>query len=109
MGVVTEKCWMKEFRDPHKATNENFSGPRSWNNTTEEEHNNLLGNFATNDLAEQRFGMLTYQVDQFNGILFWNAAATAQARMNGDFDRKELGGEHVDGAFHKLNDKCNIY
>ena len=100
---------MKEFRDPHKATNENFSGPRSWNNTTEEEHNNLLGNFATNDLAEQRFGMLTYQVDQFNGILFWNAAATAQARMNGDFDRKELGGEHVDGAFHKLNDKCNIY
>ena len=42
-------------------------------------------------MAEQPFGMLTYQVDRFNGILFGNAAATAQARMNNDFDRKELG------------------
>ena len=56
-------------------------------------------------MAEQPFGMLTYQVDRFNGILFGNAAATAQARMNNDFDRKELGGKHVDGAFHKLPDK----
>ena len=105
MGVVTAKCWMKEFRDPHKATSENFSGPRSWANTTEEEHNNLLGTFATNDIIGQAFGMLIYQVDQSNGILFGNAAATAQAKMNDDFDRKKLGGEHVDGAFHKLNDK----
>ena len=105
MGEVAAKCWMNEFRDPKKATSFNFSGPRSWANTTEEEHNNLLGTFATNDMAEQPFGMLTYQVDRFNGILFGNAAATAQARMNNDFDRKELGGEHVDGAFHKLLDK----
>ena len=60
---------------------------------------------ATNDLTEQPFGMLTYQVDQFNRILFGNAAATAQARMNGDFNRNELGKGHVDGAFHRLNDK----
>ena len=67
---------MKEFRHPHKATIENFSGDRSWDNTTEEEHNNLLGTFATNDLAEQPFGMLTYQVDRFNRILSGNVAAT---------------------------------
>ena len=54
----------------------------------EEEHNNLLGTFATYDLAEQPSGILTYQVDQFNGVLFGDVAATAQARMNGDFDRK---------------------
>ena len=60
---------------------------------------------ATNDLSEQPFGMLTYQVDRFNRVLFGNAAATAQARMNGDFDREELGEGHVDGAFHKLTDK----
>ena len=65
----------------------------------------MLGTFATNDMAEQPFGMLTYQVDRFNRILFGNAVATSQARMNNDFDRKELGGEHVDGAFHKLTDK----
>ena len=54
---------MKEFRDPHKVTCENSIGPKSWGNTTEEEYNNLLGSFATNDLAKQPFGMLTYQLD----------------------------------------------
>ena len=88
-----------------KATSDNFQGDRSWENTSEEDHYNLLGIMAANDLAEQPFGMLTYQVDRFNRILFGNAAATAQARMNGDFDREELGEGHVDGAFHKLNDK----
>ena len=29
MGVVVAKCLMKEFRDPHKATSEKISGPRS--------------------------------------------------------------------------------
>ena len=105
MGQQAAKCWMKEFRDKKKATSDNFDGDRSWANTSEEDHHNLLGTMATNDLSEQPFGMLTYQVDRFNRVLFGNAAATAQARMNGDFDRAELGEGHVDGAFHKLTDK----
>ena len=52
MGVVVAKCWMNELRDSKKETSFNFSGSRSWTNTTEEEHNNLLGTFATNDTAE---------------------------------------------------------
>ena len=105
MGQQAAKCWMKEFRDPKKATSDNFDGDRSWANTSEEDHHNLLGTMATNDLSEQPFGMLTYQVDRFNRVLFGNAAATAQARMNGDFDRAELGEGHVDGAFRKMTDK----
>ena len=70
MGEVAAKCWRNEFRDPKKATCDNFSGTRSWADTTEEEHNNLLVTFATNDMAEQPFGILTYQVDRCNGILF---------------------------------------
>ena len=92
-------------RHKKKETSDNFLGDRSWENTSEDDHHNLLGTMATSDLAEQPFGMLTYQVDWFNRTLFGNAAATAQARMNGDFDVKELEGGHVDGPFHKLNDK----
>ena len=97
---------MKEFRDEKKATSHNFSatnGESSWENTTDDEHENLKGAMTTNDLAEQSFGLLTHQVERFNRIGFGNAAATAQAKMNNDFDRKELEKEHADGAFHQLD------
>ena len=38
-------------------------------------------------------------------IRFENVAGTAQAKMDKDFDRKELGKEHAGDAFHKLSDK----
>jgi hypothetical protein len=64
-----------------------------------------MGAMATNDLAEHGFAIFTQQVQTFNRIGIGNAAGTAQAKMNKDFDRKELGKKHVDGPFHQLNDK----
>ena len=63
MGKITAECWRKEFRDGRKATYDNFSttnGERSWTNTTEEEHQNLIGAMTTNDLAEHSSGILTH-------------------------------------------------
>ena len=89
-----------------KATSDYVSkanGKYSWKNTPEEVHQKILGTFATNDIAEQPFGRFSWQLDSYNRITFGNAAASAQARMNGDFDRKELGYD-VDGAFIRSTD-----
>ena len=66
---------------------------RSWVNTTQEEHEHTKakGAMATNDLAEHGFALCTQQVQMFNKIGIGNAAGAAQAKMNKDFDRKELG------------------
>ena len=106
MGVIACKTVMKEFRNTKKATYESFGdGDRSWANTTQEEHEHAKGAMATNDLAEHGFAIFTQQVQMFNRIAIGNAAGTAQAKMNKDFDRKELGKKHTDGPFHQLSDK----
>ncbi len=105
MAVVAADSWMTEFTDPLKATSDYLTkaeGKYSKANFSEEEQTELLGTFATNDIAEQPFGRLTWYIDNFNRIGIGNAAAQAQARMNGDFDRVELGFEK-DGAFHRCN------
>ena len=107
MAMLAAKCILKELRDPKKETSDYLSsvdGNFSWANTTEETHKNLIGTFATNDLAESPFASLTYQLDSFNMILGNNAAAVAQARMNGAFNGRELG-HKIDGAFHQLSDE----
>ena len=71
---------------------------------TEEMHKNLIGTFATNDLAESPFASLTCQLDSFNMILGNNAAAVAQARMNCDCNQREFGHKN-DGEFHTLSDE----
>ena len=107
MAMLAANCILKELRDPKKATSDYLSSVDrnfSWANTTEETHKNLIGTFATNDLAESPFASLTYQLDSFNMILGNNAAAVAQARMNGDFNRREFGYKN-DGEFHTLSDE----
>ena len=64
-----------------------------------------MGAMATNDLVEHSFGLLSHQIENFNRIGFGNTVGTAQAKMNKDFDRKELGKGHADGDFHKLSDE----
>ena len=69
--------------------------------TPDEVHKELVGTFATNDIAETPFASLTQNL-KIGRLLPGNAAAVAQARMNGDFDRKVLG-QTSDGYFHKLD------
>ena len=74
---------MKGFKDDRKATFHNFSatnGESNWENTKEEEHHNLMGAMATNNLVEQSFGLLTYQIEKFNRIGFGNVARIAQPK-----------------------------
>lgn len=107
MVVIAAKCIFQELRDPKKATSDYLSSVDrdfSWDNTSEEMRKNLIGTFSTNYLAESPFGSLTHQLDNFNMILSSNASAVSQARMNGDFNRKELGHKN-DGAFHQLSDQ----
>ena len=111
MAMLAAKCILKELRDPKKATSDYLSsvdGNFSWANTTEETHKNLIGTFATNNLADSPFASFTYQLDSCNIILGNNAAAVAQARMNGDFNRRVLGHKN-DGTFHQLSDKLKHY
>ena len=49
-----------------------------------------MGTMATNDLAEQSFGLLTHQIEKFNKIGFRNTEGTPHGKKNNDFDRKEL-------------------
>ena len=99
--------WLRELRDPKKATSDYLSsieGKYSWKNTTEEQHKKLLGTSATNDAAESPFAVVTENLQRFGRLTQVNAAATAHAKINGDFDRKILGADS-DGAFHRLPQK----
>ena len=83
MAVEMANCFLKELRDPKKATSDYLTsseGKFSWGFTTEEEHNALIGKSATNDSAESPFAMLTQQMQQFGRILGIHAAAVGQAK-----------------------------
>ena len=102
MAVKMANCFLKELRDPKKATSDYLTsseGKFSWGFTTEEEHNALIGKSATNDSAESPFAMLTQQMQQFGRILGIHAAAVGQAKMNGDFKRDLQGKVGRNGAF----------
>ena len=65
MAKVGVKCWMNEFCDKKKATSDYLSkaeGKFSWYKTTKEEQDGMLHCFATNDIAEQSHGGMTYQL-----------------------------------------------
>ena len=105
MAVEMANCFLKELRDPKKATSDYLTsseGKFSWGFTTEEEHNALIGKSATNDSAESPFAMLTQQMQQFGRILGIHAAAVGQAKMNGDFKRDLQGKVGRNGAFLRL-------
>ena len=105
MAKVASQVWLDEMRNTSKTIHHYLSsieGEKAWKNTTPEEHLKLLGTFATNDIAEQAFGKMTHSYRTFSMILGGNAAAIAQARTNGDWDRKLCGGK-LDGTFHQLD------
>ena len=101
MAVEMAECFLKELRDPKKATSDYLTsaeGKFSWGYTTEDDHNVLIGKSATNDSAERPFAMLTQQIQQFGTILGIHASAVGQAKMNGDFKRDHQGREST-GSF----------
>ena len=62
MAVEVAECFLKELRDPKKATSDYLTsegGQFSWGYTTEDEHMASLGKMATNDPAESPFAALT--------------------------------------------------
>ena len=100
---------MNEFYDKKKATSDYLSkaeGKFSWYKTTKEEQDGMLHCFATNDIAKQSHGGMTYQLTQNTTVGIYGAGATTQARMNGDFKQKTVRDEKsMDGQFHRLSDQ----
>ena len=112
MAVVMGKAILVELRDTTKATHEHLSsgkgekgGRWSWGNTTDEQHKAGLGKMATNDTAESPFAGLTNQLGNFGTILGIHAGGISQARINGDFKRKNVNGNKKDGMYHMLPTK----
>ena len=104
MAVEVAECFLKELRDPKKATSDYLTsegGQFSWGYTTEDEHMACLGKMATNDPAESPFAALTSQMKSFGRILGIHASGVGQARFNGDFDR-DLNDGNEDGPFYQL-------
>ena len=60
---------------------------------------------ATNNTAESPFAGLTHLMECFGRILGINAAATSQARINGDFRRENVDGNKNNGMYHVLPTK----
>ena len=105
MAVIMAKCWLKELRDPKKATSDyltSVDGRFSWGNTSEEVHTACLGKYATNDTAETSFAGLTQQLQSYGRLLGVHASATGQAKINGDF-QQTIGGFNKDGIFHTIS------
>ena len=112
MAVVMAKAILVELRDTSKATHKHLSsgegekgGRWSWGKTTDEQHQAGLGKMATNDTAESPFAGLTHQLWNFGTILGIHAGGISQARINGDFKRKNVNGNKKDGMYHILPTK----
>ena len=91
LDVTAATLLLKEFRDPNKLTSDHLSsecGQLSYDHTTAEHHEAMLGKEATNDNAESPFAILTMQMEIFNTIGINNASALALAWHNNDFYRR---------------------
>jgi len=104
MAVEVANVFLKELRDPKKVTHEYLSscgGESSWENTSTELHDHLIGTYATNDPSESTFGLFTHQLQCFGRVSGVNACAVSHARLNRDFERSD----NFVGWFHKLSYK----
>ena len=62
LGAESAACYIKEMLDPTKLTPQYLSsegGRLSWENSTQQEHEDIMGNEATKDNAESPFASLT--------------------------------------------------
>ena len=65
LGAELAACLINEMLDPTKITSQHLSregGHLSWANTTQQEHEAIMGKEATNDNTESPFGSLTSQL-----------------------------------------------
>ena len=104
----------RELEDPKKATFRylSMSGSEfSYDHCPEQTKKDMLGKWATNDLAESSFGGVTLQVQCFGRIGLCNAAAISDMRMNRFLARpttkKQAEGSRM-GLVHELPEELKI-
>lgn len=104
----------RELEDKKKATFKylSLSGSEfSWEHCPEQTKKDMLGMWATNDLAESSFGGVTLQVQCFGRIGLCNAAAISDMRMNSFLSRpttsKEMESDKR-GLVHGLPEELKI-
>ena len=112
LGSIAASALLKEIRDPNKATSDHLSrvnGKYSWGITTEDEHQDGLGEIAVNDPAESLFGATTRQLQCYGRVSLGNAGGVSTIQFNGDLRRilptenKDKGISKNNGLFHMLS------
>ena len=86
LGVVAATCWVQELLDPKKATYPLMyeSGAEySWDGSSENLKDELLGFMDVNDLAESLFSSVTSQLQLLVRIGMASAAAIRDMARNG--------------------------
>ena len=99
MAKEVGECFIKELRDPRKATSDHLSsegGQHSWRCTADKDRFVCLGKMVTSDPAEGPPAALTQQMQSFGRVTGIHATGVRQTRINGDFER-DLNGGNNDG------------
>ena len=100
-GIVSES-FLQELHDTHKASYKYLTSSGSLFSFTycpEEIRKDMIGKWATNDIAESCFGGVTSHIQRYSRINISNAAAVSDMQRNKFF--KRTGGDNV-GLFHGL-------
>ena len=100
-GIMSES-FLQELRDTNKASYKYLTSSGSsfsYTHCSEQIRKDMIGQMATNDIAESSFGGVTSHIQRYTRINISNAAAVSDMRRNKFFKRT---GEDNVGLFHKL-------
>ena len=93
LGAESSACLIKEMMDPTKLKSQHLpseGGRLIWANTTQQEHEAIMGKEATNDNAEIPFESLILQLEIFLTIGINHSSALTISRYNKDFYQNEV-------------------
>ena len=98
-GIVSES-FLQELRDTNKASYKYLTSSGSsfsYTHCPEEIRKDMIGKWATNDIAESCFGGVASHIQRYSRINISNAAAVSDMKRNKFF--KRTGGDNA-GLFH---------
>ena len=114
LAVIAIKAWLAKMVDPNYVTWKLLSesgGDYSWEGSSDELKESLIGMMAVNDLAESAFGGVTAQLEVFGRAGLAHLAVVSDMQRNGflerpvtkkDIENKEVRTIITTNAFHYI-------